>query len=104
MPKAIFTLHDGSRHTVEVALGETLMKAALAADIPGIAGECGGSGSCATCKIQIGDGWWDRLPPAEELEESLVEDAAPHTRLSCQLVMAADLDGIEVVVPQSQYG
>ena len=104
MPKAIFTLHDGTRHTVEVPIGETLMKAAVNADIPGIAGECGGSVSCATCKIQIANGWWDRLPPVEELEESLIEDAVPQTRLSCRVCMAADLDGIEVSVPQSQYG
>jgi len=104
MPKAIFTLHDGSRHTVDVGLGESLMKAAVNADIPGIAGECGGSVSCATCKIQIANGWWDRLPMLQELEESLIEDAVPQTRLSCQLCMTTDLDGIEVSVPPSQYG
>lgn len=103
MTKITFQLHDGTERTVDAGDEITLMRVALVNDVPGINGECNGCATCATCKIQVAENWVTRLPAADEVEESLIEDSAPRTRLSCQITITPELDGITVAIPISQY-
>lgn len=98
--------HDGTRHTVDVEEGMTLMEGAQLNSVPGIVAECGGMCSCATCHCYIEGEWASKIPPLGETEKKMLETAdklRDSSRLSCQIVMNDDLDGIEVGLPPSQY-
>lgn len=105
MPKVIFVEHGGARHEVDVSVGRSVMQAATENSVPGIIGDCGGNCACATCHVYI-DGPWRTLfsPPSKEEAEML--DCALHiqegSRLSCQVIVTAAMDGIEVGLPESQ--
>lgn len=89
---------------VSASEGQSVMRAAVGADIPGIVGECGGDMSCATCHVHVAPEWCDRLPRPSGDEEDLLEvvdDRTDCSRLSCQIAMSPDLDGLEVTVPQA---
>jgi 2Fe-2S ferredoxin len=105
--KAVFILNDGSERAIEVARYESLMRAAVRNNVDGIAGECGGGLTCATCHVYVDPAWTDRLPPPGAGEEDMLQFTAaqrrPNSRLSCQLRMAHELAGIRVSVPESQY-
>jgi 2Fe-2S ferredoxin len=92
---------------VEVATGVSVMKAALGSNVRGIVGECGGDLSCATCHVFVAPEWFDRLEPASEFEQEMLESTAePPTecsRLSCQIILTDELDGLTVTIPDSQY-
>lgn len=103
MTKVTFQMPDGSSLTIEAGGDTTLMRVAVENDVPGINGECNGCTTCATCKVQVSESWFARLPVADEIEDSLLEDTAPRTRLSCQIAITPDLDGLTVAVPISQY-
>lgn len=106
MPKAVFIQLDGSEVTVEVARGESVMRAAIRQNVDGILAECGGSLTCSTCHVYVADDWLDRLPPPEEIELEMLDYTAaerrPGSRLSCQIRMGDDLDGIRLTVPETQ--
>ena len=102
MPNVNFRLADGSDRQVDVPLGHSIMQGALAAGIDSIEAECGGSLTCATCHVHLEDGWAEKVPPASYDEKELLEmvdDFRPTSRLSCQVVMQQDMDGIVVAVP-----
>jgi 2Fe-2S ferredoxin len=105
MMKATWILQDGSSVTHDVAEGTSLMAAAVAKGVTGIVGECGGSLSCATCHVVVDPAWANRAGVAEGFEEDMLDVAdAPReatSRLSCQIKMRAELDGIVVRVPVS---
>ena len=108
MPKVTYVSHTGSATTVDVPVGENVMRGALYNGIDGIAGECGGAPSCATCHVYIDDAWTAKVGAATDSAESeLLEGAAcavkPTSRLSCQVVMTEALDGLVVHTPESQY-
>ena len=107
MPKAVFILNDGSEREIEVARYESLMRAAVRNNIDGIAGECGGGLTCATCHVYVDPTWTGRLPPPSAGEDDMLQftasDRLPNSRLSCQLRMSEELAGIRVVVPETQY-
>ena len=92
---------------VEAAPGTTLMKAALAADIEGVAADCGGTLTCATCHVMVREPWLSKLPAVSSDEDSMLDFAASprqsNSRLSCQIKLTDALDGMEVDLPQSQY-
>jgi 2Fe-2S ferredoxin len=106
MPAVIFKLPTGETRTVDVAAGTTVMMAAVKNDVDGIIGECGGVCMCATCHVYVRQDFFDRLPPAQDTEEAVLEvtnaERLPNSRLSCQIKMTADLDGLTVDVPPSQ--
>lgn len=106
MPKVTFVSPDGERTKLEGNSGDSLMQVAFVNNISGILAECGGSASCATCHVYIGDDFLGRLPPKKELEDDMLEFAAsprlPGSRLSCQLVLNSDIDGIVVTLPATQ--
>lgn len=97
----------GQRRSVEAQPGHSLMRAATAAGITGIAADCGGLLSCATCHVIVGAEWVARLPPPSADELSMLEMTAaprqPTSRLSCQITLDAALDGLTVTLPATQY-
>lgn len=102
---ACFILADGNTQRLEVDNGASLMEAARDHGLPGIVAECGGGAICGTCHVIVAPEWFHRLSEAELTERALIEfvpESAPHSRLSCQIVMDATLDGIEVTVPCEQ--
>ena len=98
---------DGVRLTVTGSAGRSLMRVALAAGVDGIAADCGGVLSCATCHVLVAPEWAARLPPPEPDELAMLEmTAAPHeatSRLSCQIVLGAELQGLMARLPDTQY-
>lgn len=106
MPAIHYILHDGTEHALDAPLGDSVMIIAKDNDLQGILAECGGACSCATCHVHIDPSWIDRLPPKEDLEEEMlefVEGADETSRLSCQLKITEDMDGLIVHVPENQY-
>jgi 2Fe-2S ferredoxin len=105
MPKITYIDAEGTPRTVEAESGATVMETAIQNDIPGILATCGGSCSCATCHVYVDEAWFDRLPPPE-LEESDMLDTAHDlkttSRLSCQIVVSDELDGLTVTTPPRQ--
>jgi 2Fe-2S ferredoxin len=101
--KATWILPDGRSITADVPAGRTLMEAAVAANVPGVVGECGGSLSCATCHVHVAEDWAAATGTPGDFEEAMldVSDAprGPTSRLSCQIVMAPSLDGLVLRVP-----
>ncbi|MGW5876680.1 2Fe-2S iron-sulfur cluster-binding protein [Nocardiopsis terrae] len=100
-----FTQPDGTSVSGDGMVGETLMRAAQRLNVPGIVAECGGMAACSTCHCYVDSGWTDRLDPMDEMEEGMLEIAVEpdeRSRLSCQVTLRADLDGISVTVPREQ--
>jgi 2Fe-2S ferredoxin len=96
---------DGTEHVTEVAPGLSVMAGARNADIPGIDADCGGNCSCATCHVFVDPAWTARVGGQGELEAATIdfaENLAPNSRLSCQIKVTQDLDGLVVRMPQSQ--
>lgn len=108
MPEVTYIQFDGTTQTVDVPIGENVMRGALYNGIDGIAGECGGAPSCATCHCYVDDAWTAKVGgPVNEAEAELLEAAASEvrasSRLSCQIVMSEALDGLVVHLPEAQY-
>ena len=106
MIKVTFVAADGTRTSVNGREGDSVMATALAHAIDGIVGECGGSMMCATCHCHVDDAWADRSGPRHDGEEDLLDCAAtpmtPTSRLSCQIVLTPELDGLVVHLPEAQ--
>lgn len=105
MPSVTYVDADGERRTVEAAPNATVMEVALKHDIPGIVGECGGACACATCHVYVDDEWADRVGPAEDMEQGMLDfafDVRENSRLSCQIFMTPELDGLVVHTPVRQ--
>ena len=98
--------HNGTKRTVEVPEGISLMEGALKHHIPGIDGDCGGACACATCHVYVAPEWFDRLTPMNELERGMLKFASEpkeNSRLACQIVATPTLNGLTVTTPESQY-
>jgi ferredoxin, 2Fe-2S len=105
MPRITFIEPDGSRRVVDAPLGVTLMEAAVQNGVQGILALCGGACACATCHVYVDAAWLSRLGAREEMEEGMLECAwepRDNSRLSCQIHVTADLEGLEVTVPPRQ--
>ena len=106
MPQVKFIEFNGTEHVVDATNGESIMVAATSNLVPGIDADCGGECSCATCHVLISADWQEKLEPRSETEESMLDlnpDRTDESRLSCQIPMSDDLDGIEVRLPEFQY-
>lgn len=106
MAKITYIEADGTEYTVDVKNGESVMQAAVDNDISGIVAECGGACACATCHCYIDEQWTDKIPSAKDLEQDMLECAAEpqdNSRLSCQITVTDELDGLIVRLPESQY-
>jgi 2Fe-2S ferredoxin len=105
MPRITFIQHDGTEHALDVVAGQSVMQAAVSNGVPGIIADCGGSCSCATCHVYVDEAWRSRLPVAEQAEKDMVECALhvqENSRLSCQIKVVEELDGLVVRIPESQ--
>nr|WP_165131183.1 2Fe-2S iron-sulfur cluster-binding protein [Rhizobium rhizoryzae] len=102
----IFISHDGNETAVDAADGDNVMRAALANDVDGIVAECGGSMMCATCHCYVDEAWVERVGTRADGEEDMLESAAcevkPTSRLSCQIRIRPELDGLVIHLPESQ--
>ena len=99
---------SGEAHTIEVPVGENVMRGALNHDLPGIVGECGGGLACATCHCYVDEAWTEKVGgPSSQDETDMLEMTAaevrPTSRLSCQIEMSTALDGLVVHLPENQY-
>ena len=105
MAKITYVTHDNQIHTVEVQNGLTVMEGAVQNDIPGIDADCGGGMACATCHVYVKDDWFDKITPKEDGEEDMLDMAfepKKNSRLSCQIIISDDLDGLTVNIPSKQ--
>lgn len=100
---ATWILPDGTTITAEVREGQNLMEAAVANNVPRVVGECGGSLSCATCHVYVAPDWAAKTGDVGEFEDAMLDVAEAErqstSRLSCQIKMTADLDGLTLIVP-----
>jgi 2Fe-2S ferredoxin len=105
MPKITFITADGATYPVEAEIGSTVMEAAIRNLVPGIEAECGGACACATCHVHIDSAWTDVTGKAQPMEEDMLDfayDVRPSSRLSCQIKVTDELDGLIVHVPERQ--
>ena len=105
MPKITYVEKNGKEHTVDVANGLTVMEGAIQNNIPGIDADCGGSMACATCHVYVKEEWFDKLPKKEDGEEDMLDMAyepKKNSRLSCQIIVSDELDGLIVNIPSKQ--
>jgi 2Fe-2S ferredoxin len=105
MAKIVFIEPDGGRREIDAPPGVTLMEAARQNGVHGIVAQCGGACACATCHVYIDPSRLKRLEPPEDMEAGMLETAwepRVNSRLSCQIHITADLDGLQVTVPQRQ--
>lgn len=106
MTKIIFVSADGaSRIEVDADNGSSVMEAAIRSGIPGIDAECGGACACATCHVYIDEDWTDTVGGPDAMEEDMLDFAyepQPNSRLSCQIRVSDEIDGLVVKVPERQ--
>ena len=105
MTKITYVEHNGKEHTVDVQNGLTVMEGAVQNDIPGIDADCGGSMACATCHVYVKDDWYDKLDEKSEGEDDMIDQAyepKKNSRLSCQIVVSDEIDGLVVNIPSKQ--
>ena len=105
MPKITYQDYKGDSKTIEVEKGLSVMEGAIQNDIPGIDADCGGSMACATCHVYVEEKWIDKLPKAEEAEIDMIDMAfepKKNSRLSCQIIVTEELNGLEVTTPEKQ--
>jgi 2Fe-2S ferredoxin len=105
MPKITFIDHGGTARSVEAEAGSTVMEAAIRNSIPGIEAECGGACACATCHVYVADDWTGIVGKPAPMEEDMLDfafDVRATSRLSCQIRVSAELDGLTVTTPAKQ--
>ena len=105
MSKITYIESSGKSHTVDVKNGLTVMEGAIQNDIPGIDADCGGGMSCATCHVYVKENWFDKMPKKEDGEDDMLDMAfEPNkfSRLSCQIIVSDELEGLVVNVPAKQ--
>ena len=106
MPKIIYQTRDGSRHEVEVETGYSVMEGAINNNIEGIVAECGGACACATCHGYIDEAWVEKLTAMDDMEDSMLDAAferKANSRLTCQIEVSDELDGLVVHVAENDY-
>ena len=105
MPKITYIDNQDNAKTIDVEKGLSVMEGAIQNDIPGIDADCGGSMACATCHVYVEEKWLNKIPKAEEAEVDMIDMAfepKKNSRLSCQLIVSDELDGLTVTTPKQQ--
>jgi len=105
MPKITYITHDDQKFEVDAANGTTVMENAIKNSVPGIEAECGGACACATCHVYVDDAWSEKVGKPEVMEEDMLDFAwepQPTSRLSCQIKVTDELDGVVVRIPEKQ--
>jgi 2Fe-2S ferredoxin len=106
MPKITYVDASGSERTVEGKKGMTVMETAIKNGIPGIDADCGGACACATCHVYVDEAFTGKVGKPSAMEQSMLdfaENVQPNSRLSCQIKINDDLDGLKVTTPESQH-
>ena len=105
MTKLTFIAHDGTHFDMDAENGSTVMENAIRNAVPGIEAECGGACACATCHVYVDEEWKDVVGPPSPMEEDMLDfgfDVRPNSRLSCQIKVSDELDGLTVSTPERQ--
>ena len=105
MPKVTYIEYNGKEHKVEVEKGLSIMEGAVQNGVPGIDADCGGACACATCHVYVNEKWFNKLSKKESAEEDMLDMAfepGKFSRLSCQLTVSDELDGLVVKMPSKQ--
>ena len=105
MVKIRYITSDGSEFDIEASIGSTVMQSAVNNSVPGIEAECGGACACATCHVYVDSSWREKVGSPTSMEEDMLDfayDVRPESRLSCQIEVTADLDGLVVRIPERQ--
>ncbi len=106
MPKIKYIDGKGTERDVEVPAGWSVMEGAVKNLIPGIDADCGGACACATCHVYVDSAWLEKLPPKQDMEETMLDfaqDVQSNSRLSCQITVTPELDGMVVRTPKTQH-
>ena len=106
MPLIKFIEHDGTEHDVQASNGDSIMITAINNLVPGIDADCGGECSCATCHVIVDNAWTEKVGSPSENEDAMLDlnpDREENSRLSCQIEVSDDLDGIIINLPEFQY-
>ena len=105
MAKITYIEHNGTSHKIDVQNGLTVMEGAVQNNIPGIDADCGGSMACATCHVYVKEDWFNKINKKNEGEDDMIDQAyepKKNSRLSCQIIVSEDLDGLVVDMPEQQ--
>ena len=105
MAKIIYNTHENKTFTIDVQNGLSVMEGAVQNDISGIDADCGGGMACATCHVYVKEEWLDKLPKKEDGEADMLDMAfepKKNSRLSCQIIISDELDGLTVSIPSKQ--
>ena len=105
MAKITYIDNQGSSKTIDVEKGLTVMEGAIQNDIPGIDADCGGSMACATCHVYVPENWFNKIEKPTDAEKDMIDMAyepKKNSRLSCQIIVSNELDGLEVTTPLKQ--
>ena len=105
MPRITYIEHNGTEHTNDVAVGLTVMEGAVNNNVPGIDADCGGACACSTCHAYVSPDWVDKLPAREDMEEDMLDFAYEpnaRSRLTCQIQVTPELDGLVLQIPEKQ--
>lgn len=105
MTKITYITHDGAQFDIDAANGSTVMENAIRNSVPGIEAECGGACACATCHVYVDQAWTDIVGTPEAMEEDMLDfawEVQPNSRLSCQIRVRDELDGLIVRIPERQ--
>ena len=105
MAKITYIEHNGTSHTADVQNGLTVMEGAIQNNIPGIDADCGGGMACATCHVYVKEDWFNKLPKKTEGEDDMLDQAfepKSSSRLSCQITVSDELNGLVVHLPEKQ--
>jgi len=106
MAKITYIEHNGTEHVVEVEAGLTVMEGARDNDIPGIEADCGGACACSTCHVYVVEEWVEKLPAKDDMESDMLDFAFEPdertSRLTCQVKVTAEMDGLTVRMPSKQ--
>ena len=106
MVKITYIENSGTEHKVEAEPGMTVMEAAVKNGVPGIEAECGGACACATCHVYVDEAWSEKTGSPSEMEEDMLDfafDVRPTSRLSCQIRVKDEFDGLVVHIPEKQF-
>ena len=106
MVQITYVEHDGTEHLVDTEPGVSLMQAAIDNLVPGIDADCGGECSCATCHVMIEKSWVEKVGAPGDMEESMLDlnpERQENSRLSCQVMLSDELDGLSVTMPEFQF-
>ncbi len=106
MAKITYVDHEGNARDIEAKNGETVMETAIKNSVPGIDADCGGACACATCHVYIAEAFMEKVGTPEDMEQSMLdfaENVQSNSRLSCQITVSDELEGLTVTTPESQH-